>query len=350
MSAPLNEQVLMEASTWFIEYRSGPLSAHAQEQFMAWLRRSPEHIRAYLDVSRAYVDLPAASEVPRGEVERLLAKFEVRESDKVVALEERTPRHVSVPAPSPRGGALRSRLTLAASLLLVIGGAISGYLWTQRGLYVTGRGESRTVTLEDASRIELNAYSRLRVRYSKSERDVDLLEGQAFFQVAKDKQRPFVVRAGDARVRAVGTEFDVYRHGSETTVTVLEGTVAVLPDVTSPLPSRLAMPDLLVTAGEQAIVTPQGNQKAHTANVSAATAWTRGQLEFDETPLSEVADQFNRSSTRVLVLDSQALNDIRISGVYSSVDPTSLILFLKSQPDLLVTESGNQIEVQARGH
>ena len=83
------------------------------------------------------------------------------------------------------------------------------------------------MTLEDGSRIELNARSRLRVTYSKSLRTVELYDGQALFQVAKDASRPFLVKSGEATVRAVGTQFDVYRKDDHTTVTVLEGRVAV---------------------------------------------------------------------------------------------------------------------------
>jgi transmembrane sensor len=152
------------------------------------------------------------------------------------------------------------------------------------------------------------------------------------------------------QIRAVGTAFDVRKEGTDTTVTVLEGTVAVLSSGSSPASDR-ARPgagDLMVTAGEQALVTSQGGAKPHTANVSAATAWTRGQLEFDETPLTQVAQEFNRSSPRPLVLAGEGAGNVRISGVYSSVDPGSLILFLRSQPDLEVSESPDRILISAK--
>jgi transmembrane sensor len=82
--------------------------------------------------------------------------------------------------------------------------------------------------------------------------------------------------------------------------------------------------------------------------VSAATAWTRGRLEFDETPLREVADEFNRSSPRPMKLLSATAGSVRISGVYSSVDPESLIIFLRSQPDLEVSESPEQIVIASK--
>src|SRR4029077_9414852 len=108
----------------------------------------------------------------------------------------------------------------AHAFAVVIGGAV----WWQAHrypLYSTDIGERRSITLADGSTVDLNARSQLRVEFSKSERRVELLDGQALFQVAKDKQRPFIVHSGDATVRAVGTQFDVYRKDSGTTITVL---------------------------------------------------------------------------------------------------------------------------------
>src|SRR5690606_26847429 len=88
-------------------------------------------------------------------------------------------------------------------------------------------GEQRTVTLADGSVIELNARSRIKVRYADRERAIDLLQGQALFRVAKDPTKPFIVASGGTYVRAVGTQFDVYKKSVGTVVTVVEGRVAV---------------------------------------------------------------------------------------------------------------------------
>ncbi len=398
---PLSPQILDEASTWFIEFRAGSLTGGARDEFMQWLRRSPDHIRAYLEISETYVRLPTSDAVPPSETERLIAHVGSRLTGGIVPFNDR----VALPPPGPTNP-VRPRpwraWAVAASALLLVGGAVGAYLWTQRGLYTTGAGEERTVTLVDASRIELNARTRLRVIYSTHEREIQLLEGQALFRVAKDSARPFVVHSGVATVRAVGTQFDVYRKDSGTTVTVLEGRVAVYStaraDQTTdgsepantgsnaasphPLPTALprdshpgsgspglstatASPDsasnsspfdpagsaaIFLSAGEQLTVSRGGAvaQVPHAANVSAVTAWTRGQLEFQETALAEVADEFSRLSPRRLVIEDEELRDFKISGVYSSVDPASLILFLRNQPDLEVTESGDEIQVRAK--
>jgi transmembrane sensor len=128
------------------------------------------------------------------------------------------------------------------------------FLWIARDTarsYSTGIGEQRTIQLMDGSTVELNARSKVEVRLTERRRDVALIEGQALFHVAKDKLRPFVVRAGEAEVRAVGTEFDVYKKQAETVVTVVEGRVETYPGS-----DGAAAAAILLSAGEQLTVLP----------------------------------------------------------------------------------------------
>ena len=210
-----NRQILDEAGAWFVEFRTGNPTARAREEFMQWLRRSPDHIRAYLDISQHYVRLPGSANVAVTEADRLLEKARSRLTEGVVSIEgvRAAPSAIS---DRSRDAIQRSFTVGIAAAALILAGTTTLYVLLQRGVYSTGSGEERTVTLEDASRIELNTRTRLQVRYSKGLRQVYLLEGQALFQVAKDSSRPFVVRTDSAQVRAVGTEFDVYRHGAET--------------------------------------------------------------------------------------------------------------------------------------
>lgn len=345
MTESANRQILDEASAWFFEFRTGHPNARAREEFMQWLRRSPDHIRAYLDISQHYVHSPGPANVSATEADRLLEKARSRLTEGVVSIEEVRASPSAICARPGRAMKPSFPAGLAAAAL-ILAGATMLYLLLQRGVYSTGLSEERTVTLEDASRIELNARTRLRVRYSTGLREVELLEGQALFQVTKDLSRPFVVRTDSAQVRAVGTEFDVYRHGAETRVTVLQGTVAVQPALAD---AAIVSPaDVLIGAGEQVVVPQQGKPKAHPTNAAAATAWTRGELEFVETPLTEVAEEFNRYSPRRLVIASPSLTSVRISGIYSSADPASLVLFLRGQPDLTVVESGREIRIFAK--
>ena len=225
--------------------------------------------------------------------------------------------------------------------------AVTGVLLLDRGkfggAYSTGIGEQRTVQLMDGSTVELNARSTIQVHLTEQQRDITLLEGQALFRVAKDKQRPFVVRAGDAQVRAVGTEFDVYKKQTATVVTVVEGRVETYDTADSPGTAAVVL-----SAGEQLTVLPHVVSKPTRTDTSIATAWVQKRLIFEETPLSDVAEEFNRYNRRPLTIDDGELEKLKISGVYSSTDPASLINFLRSQNSIQVVETEKQVRVLRR--
>jgi transmembrane sensor len=241
---------------------------------------------------------------------------------------------------------LPRRPVLAAAALALLASVTALFLWinsdTARS-YSTGIGEQRTIQLLDGSTVELNARSKVQVRLTDRRRDVELIEGQALFSVAKDKQRPFVVRAGDAQVRAVGTEFDVYKKQAGTVVTVVEGRVETYSGVDGADAAAI-----MLSAGEQLTVLKHAVTKPTRADTAAATAWVHKRLIFEETPLNEVAEEFNRDNRRPLAIDDAELQTLKISGVYSSTDPASLINFLRSQRSINVIETENQVRVVRR--
>jgi transmembrane sensor len=362
----LNAQILEEAAQWLVEFNAGDADPALQQEFHAWLRTSPEHVRAYLEIVPIW---EAGAAMPLEEEGTGAEKFIVlgKGADNIVPLgaplgksESRPPR--LVPTVLVPGVFLRPRFALAAfvALLCVVMG---GWAWLEFGrapTYATEVGEQRSITLADGSTIELNAHSKLRIRFSAGQRDVDLLEGQALFRVANDPARPFVVMSGGTQVRAVGTQFDVYRRKTGTTVTVLEGRVAVLPENTVeaipghpagvekqlPIANR-SKPDrsLFVDAGEQVTVTATAAPRAMAANVTAAVAWTQRRLVFDDSTLSEVVEEFNRYNLRRIVVLDPALERFPISGAFSSSDPASLLRFLQAQPGIVVTTHDSEIDI-----
>jgi transmembrane sensor len=243
----------------------------------------------------------------------------------------------------PESRTVRWRVALVASVMLAALTAILFYAYMGRDTFATDIGEQRVLTLNDGSLVQLNAQSRVRVRYTSDERRVDLLKGQALFTVAKNARRPFIVDSGGMLVRAVGTQFDVYRRSNSTTVTVVEGSV-------SAGGAREGQGATMLTAGEQ--LTVRGNASALASekkiNVATATAWTQRQLIFDNTPLSEVATEFNRYNRRQLRVRDSQIDGFAIDGVFSSTDPVALIRFLRSRPDMVVTETENEIIVTSR--
>jgi transmembrane sensor len=355
----MNTQIFEEASDWLVKNRDGDLDAHEKRRFDAWLRESPQHVRAYLEMSAVWEDVTSVDPSLNASADELIAR--ARAEGNIVPLEpsdaSRHPR--TIPVRRRRGIGLI--YALAASVLLTLAGA---WFHRERNTYSTDVGEQRSIVLNDGSTIELNSRSRIRVRFSEAERDVDLIEGQALFRVAKNPLRPFVVSADGTHVRAVGTEFDVYRKSGGTVVTVVEGRVAVF----SPFPPgvdqgegaslahssvRHIDSEVILAAGEQLTVSATTSAKARgvqvlpkRANVAAATAWTQRSLVFESTPLTEVAEEFNRYNTRrLLIKDPAEVADIHISGVFSSVDPALLLKFLRTQPELVVEETDREIRI-----
>ena len=443
----MNLQIYEEASEWIVKNRDGSLGAQEKQSFDAWLRESPQHVRAYLEMSSVWEDVPsldpawnqdAGDLIARARADNNLVSFSspplsavsgVRRPDSRLrdAVGNRRKRTESPPAPSEaiaqpllhladQEGARTNRRVrlfgaLAASILIAFAG---GWFYLQRGVYSTDVGEQRSLALADGSTVELNSRSRIKVQYTEHERHIDLLEGQALFHVAKNKWRPFIVTAADTRVRAVGTAFDVYKTSSGAVVTVVEGRVAVRtgersegassglqlggnvsPNVAESLTSTKPTPSLrideagravsssqealasagiarrqadasgsasapessgiqavageiLLAAGEQIVVTPTIVTSPKRANVAAATAWTQRSLVFASAPLTEVAQEFNRYNARRLVIEDPRLAEFHVSGVFSSVEPTLLLRFLRTQPELVVEETDAEIRIRRK--
>jgi len=345
--------IVAEASAWFIDFRAGDVTTSARVRFDEWLRRSPEHIQAYLEIAAGWAELPTSDPQGRIDVSALIQRASESGDENIVALAPSSPR------PPRRRRSLRVEAWAAslAGVALVIGLSVSAYLY-EANSYRTGVGEQRTVRLADGSTIELNALSSIRVHLSRNTREVELTEGQALFHVAKDRARPFIVHSDGTAVRAVGTQFDVYRRHDGTVVTVLEGRVAVAEtNASSAAVGQRGTPaaPLFLTAGEQVTVPPQelareslreAPKPKHT-DVAVATAWVQKRLIFEDTPLADVAEEFNRYNTRRMVIDPE-LQAIGISGVYSSTDPDSLLGFLRAQPNIQLSETDKEIRVALR--
>ena len=403
----VNRLILEEASEWFVDFRVGDVDERSRECFDEWLRRSPEHIRAYMEIARTYVELPLGKHARKIDVDSLIAY--AYSGENVVPFNDagnaqpNAPRamsaetnHRSAPAKRVERPPRTRRILAAASCAFVL--VLAGTAWwkvERFPSYSTDIGERRSITLADGSTVDLNARSRLRIEFSKKERRVELIEGQALFQVSKDKNRPFIVSSGNATVRAVGTQFDVYRKPNGTTVTVLEGRVAVYstahlestattpasappagvesrlapghspaaplaskPSTSGSAPQLPSNPPGLVdpsgsaavflSAGEQVTVTPAEPVAApQHADIGATTAWMERRLIFEGSKLSDVVQEFNRYNKRQLVIEVAQLSDFHVSGVYSSTDPASLIRFLREQPGMKIVESDTEVQISA---
>lgn len=363
-------QIYQAACDWFVEFRTGDPSEKMRGRFLAWLRESPAHMGAYLEVAALWNQSESIEVKEKWPLELLVEQAKAQ-PDTVVplapvfALEQQEDASTAgAITDSRRNVALSSflRIAIAASLLLILGSVVT-WLYLQRDVYVTGTGEQRLITLADGSTVQLNARSKVRVRFSDRERNVDLIHGQALFEVAKNPRRPFIVASDGTRVRAVGTQFDVYKKNTGVVVTVIEGRVAVSPEsvptprASGPLDARKQSRDVtgtgpdtraevLLSAGEQLTVAPKILRKLDHANIARATGWTQRQLVFESTPLAEVVEEFNRYNERQLVLKDRGLEEFQIDGVFSSTSPAPLIEFLRTRPGIRVIDAGDEIAIE----
>lgn len=374
----LNAQISEEAAEWFVEFRTGDIDAAGRRAFDAWVRSSPEHLRAYVEIAAIWNEGSELDAERMLDIDTLTAQ--VHAQDNVIPLGQRR----ELPSNTDKPGTTLSRRFAIAASVAFLTIATATLLWFQlyrTPTYVTEVGEQRSIRLADGSTVELNSRSRLRVRFTEAERTVELLEGQALFNVAKNPLRPFIVQSDGTRVRAVGTQFDVYKKHGGTVVTVVEGRVAVLtnesrsgtgkstaadhpreaqpassPSSNAAAAGMSAKPSVeefsggadhaavFLNAGEQITVTAQAAPQPARVNVAAVTAWTQRQLVLESLPLADVAEEFNRYSARRLVVEDSATHALRLSGVFAT-DPDLLIRYLRERPDITVDETQTEIRI-----
>jgi transmembrane sensor len=245
----------------------------------------------------------------------------------------------------------RRRGLIAAGIVLPLAGlGWAGFRWLERrGDYTTEFGERRVVMLSDGSHISLDSDSAVRVRYSQNARELRLLRGQARFDVVHDVERPFSVLAGDQKVIATGTAFNIDMIQGKVRVTLIEGHVVVLdesaPPVAapgqSPSPGR---PSVQLRAGQQLVVLPQKPPEIEVADIQRVTAWTSGQLIFSDEPLFEVVARVSHYSKAPIIISDPKIAQERISGVFNTGDvPGFLDIVTQYYPVAAVTDGEGRI-------
>jgi transmembrane sensor len=343
--------VALQAGNWFIANQSGSLEHAERAAFVAWLKASPIHVEEYLGVALVAHDLPAAAEDPHLPLESLIELARADDTDGVVSLEAPMRVH-HLPSKQVTKPRMWSVATSMAAVVLLL--AASVLWWLRDGeflrlpkTYQTARGEQRVAQLPDGSEVHLNTDSAVVVRYTRKERVLELARGQAFFTVANEDSRRFRVAAGDAHVLAVGTQFDVYRMLDATVVTVVEGTVGVLVgELPPPGIDELPINATRVQAGYQLRIDAEGvSAQPIPVDVRQAVAWQQRKIAFEQRPLGEVADEFNRYGSIPIEIDDAALRALPISGVFDAYDIDSFVAFLQTLDGVRVERTNGRIRV-----
>lgn len=288
MDAKAPTKINEEAARWVVRMEAGALSEAEQRGLDAWLDAAPQHRGALVRARAAWVDL-----------------------DRLGALAGPTPSDTKNSAAHKYRFVLSRRWALAASLATLAIVSSSFFAFTRdRNVYESGIGEVRRVTLVDGSSMVLNTATKAAVRFDEATREVRLDRGEALFQVHKDMGRPFIVRIGDATVRAVGTAFAVRIDGGTVDVTVTEGVVEVTH--ARELPRR-------VVANQRAVVQPAhpvAIEPIEPVIAQRQLAWRDGMVIFNGEPLGEAVVEVNRHSFRRIVVDDPALSAKPVVGIF----------------------------------
>jgi transmembrane sensor len=308
----LRAVAVAEAAAWRVHlFEVGVESSMA---FEAWLEASPLHREAWEEVQAPWRHIGEQAAAPELIALRRDALTRARESAR---------GRVGVRWPRVWAG------VVAAGLLLVL-----GVQWTVRQpeVYRTAFGERRVVMLQDGSRVTLDSGTLLRVSLSTDRRALELVEGQARFDVAHDAMRPFVVSARDRRIVALGTAFTVDLLGSGVVVTLLTGRVSVVRESDAG-PSGLllgrnakhAEPPVSLRPGDQLSAAAEAPVAVRRPDLSRVTAWEQGRLVFDDQPLAVVAEQVTRHARDQSVRADPDVADLRLSGVFEAGDVATFV-------------------------
>lgn len=338
--APVPEQ----AAHWWVVLHEETCTAADREAFAAWVRRSPERVEAFLRVNMAMTTLQSKQlRWPETSADELIRQARGASAE-IIPFARAQPAARRFRPLAFLGTPMFMYASLAAVCCAVL---IAWLAWAPKH-FETDIGEQRSVLLADGSVIMLNTSSAIAVKYTDDRRFIQLVRGEALFDVAHDSQRPFDVDTGQAVVRAVGTRFNVDRRADRTTVSVVEGKVKVMadevpresPPVTNGRAPAIEPVTEFLTEAQRLVVTETGlSEPEPIADIAPVTAWTRRQLVFENQPLGEVAAEFNRYNRQHILIQSPELRMQSVTGVFQANDSTSFLAFISNIPGVRVTTS-----------
>jgi transmembrane sensor len=244
-------------------------------------------------------------------------------------------------------------IALAASVALLVGGVAGWFVLRSPPIQVfeTAVGEQRSITLADGSHLDLAPDSHVSARFSRLRRDVHLERGQAFFTVAHNAMRPFVVEVNGLTVTAVGTAFDVRIGPSTTVVTVSEGRINVAPGENAAEAGPGFQREIVrASVGQRVSFSkPAHHFSVATVDPKVAGSWRDGILQFVGEPLEEVVGEVNRYSAQKIIV-ATALQQTRFTG---TISPEGIGDWLKALEQIyaiqVLDQGAGGIHIQSRG-
>ncbi|HYD86050.1 MAG TPA: FecR domain-containing protein [Vitreimonas sp.] len=326
MSGPISPTVIRAANEWLVRLRDENVTGDDHAAFDAWLNTDPCHGAAFARVTEQVSDIGALGPALHA------------------YLSERPAR------PHSRNRRTIASVSLAAAALIAIGWFSVRTL--SPPVYATAIGEQRAIELADGSTIELNTNSRIVVRFEEDVRYLELTRGEAVFDVAHDPTRPFIVEAGDNRVRAVGTQFAVRLAGEEMSVLVTEGVVSVAGEIESAA---------VASARENAATRLVAGQRLDVADGAAAVAvlpvaeiernltWRSGMLQFDGQSLADAVEEVSRYTGARFTLTDSDVRELRVWAYFRASDLDGFLTNLElNNPSLEIRREAGTVHISRR--
>ena len=331
----MNDSVEQQASKWMAKLDNEQVSVQTRQAFKAWVNADPAHRAAFEGVIEFWDDINILSQA-------------------------QLPREQGHTTTEQQSSWLsQTRYALASVFTVAI--AIALLLFNQAPepqLYTTAIGEQKTINLSDNSTVLLNTNSQLQVVYSNSKRRLNLISGEAHFEVAHNPQRPFEVYAGKGLVRAIGTAFTVHLRKVDVEVIVTEGTVeidqaqptklaAVRPDKATANVAEKPVTHVRVKAGNKGVYSRElmDQVKLTVAHqVEEQLSWQKGLLAFDGEPLAEVVAEVGRYTELKIIIPERKVRELKVGGLFKVGDTDSLFEALRDGFDVHVEKvSGDMV-------
>jgi transmembrane sensor len=311
--SPPSRETVAEAAAWITRLHSSRRTPELEAAFRSWLAADAEHARAFEGMTEIWDTIPgvATPDMPR------------------VAVWDR-----------PRPARSWARAAAAAACAAVI---VSAYWFWPNADYTTDIGEQRIVTLQDGTRVSMNAGTRMAVAYDGSQRRIVLKQGEAFFEVAHNARIPFTVIAGQHSVTAIGTAFVVRQDRNRMAVTLVEGKVRVAQvsaSASEPPPPVDLSPGQRLTFGAAQL------PSLDRPRVEVVTAWRRGELILDETLLGEAVAEMNRYDKTPIVIDDPRIEALPVSGIYRTGDSAGFADIVARMYELTAVREGDRIHLR----
>ncbi|SDQ96237.1 FecR domain-containing protein [Pseudoxanthomonas sp. CF125] len=363
-----SKQIEQTAAAWLAKRDGGDWQANDQSVLDAWLVESTAHRVAFLRLEAAWVHsgrlkalgagmqagtLPARGQWSRAPSDRQTAGATADAGDSTASAagslqppELRqlvfAPRAIQRPSRAGRYAGIAAGLALAVSL----GWGWMRYTAVEQATYSTAMGSVRTMLLADGSQATLSSDSRIEVALSRGERRIDLQQGEAYFEVSKNPERPFIVTAGQRQVVAVGTRFAVRRDSADLRVVVTEGTVRLQPGAAG---NAAPAPPTLLKAGSTALASSHGVlvRAGSVEDAERLVDWREGYLTFRDSTLADAAAEFNRYNVRKIVMGDPQVAALRVGGNFRWSNTDTFVRLLEQgfpvraeqQPDRVILHS-----------